>query len=309
MTITYFHGFCRDILNQFDEKWPGASNDESLFRETIPSKVIEIISRNEHETYDAILIDEGQDFCVEWYSMLCHFLTKRDELVVVCDKKQHIYEIELAWLDKRRRGVEKFGDWIELKKIIRLPEQVARISVEFSERFNLNQDIKIGKIEKRDLWNQFQDHIIWWNIESNWLERVDKAFEILKNNAEHNHPSDMVILLPDRYFGWKCIRHFELKGIQVNHVFEDDDEKRYHRHKKAFWMGDSRLKMSTIHSFKGWEVSNVIMVIPSRIKGDEERYDKLVYTAITRTRENLIVINANARYRDFGEKFPDRWIE
>jgi hypothetical protein len=48
----------------------------------------------------------------------------------------------------------------------------------------------------------------------------------------------------------------------VNHVFEDDYDKKIHRHKKAFWMGDSRLKMSTIHSFKGWEVPNVIVVIP-----------------------------------------------
>jgi len=43
------------------------------------------------------------------------FLTKRDEVVVVCDKKQNIYSREMDWLDKRRPGVEKFGEWIELK--------------------------------------------------------------------------------------------------------------------------------------------------------------------------------------------------
>ena len=64
---------------------------------------------------------------------------------------------------------------------------------------------------------------------------------------------------------FECVRHFESKkNVSVNHVFEENDEK-WHRHKKAFWMGDSRLKMSTIHSFKGWEVPNVIVVIPSFI--------------------------------------------
>jgi superfamily I DNA/RNA helicase len=96
--------------------------------------------------------------------------------------------------------------------------------------------------------------------------------------------------LPDKYLGFRCVKHFESKkNILVNHVFESDSEKKYHRHKKAFWMGDGRLKISTIHSFKGWEVPNIIVVIPSFIHGVEELYDSIVYTAITRSKENLII--------------------
>jgi superfamily I DNA/RNA helicase len=181
--------------------------------------------------------------------------------------------------------------------------------VEFSEVFNLNQDIKVGSIERPNLFNQFLDHVVWWNIaELDWLEKVEQAFEIIKQQATHRHPSDTVILLPDINRGFACVRQFEARQrLLVNHVFEDDDDKKFHRHKKAFWMGDSRLKMSTIHSFKGWEVPNVIVVIPDFIPGDKRLYDNLVYTAITRSRENLIVINANERYRDFGERYPDEW--
>lgn len=32
-------------------------------------------------------------------------------------------------------------------------------------------------------------------------------------------------------------------------------------------------------------------------------------TALTRTRENLIILNANKRYDNFGEKFPKKWNE
>lgn len=309
LTITYFHGFCKDIFNEFQEIWPKDSgDDETLFREVVPNKILEIIRENEYEKYDAILIDEGQDFCIEWYSMLCWFLTKRDEVVVVSDKKQNIYGRSTEWLDKRRRGVEKFGDWIELKKIIRLPEQVAQLSVDFSEKFNLNQDIRVSNVEKRNLFNQNLDHVVWWNIGNDWLDQVDKAFEIIKNQATYSHPSDTAILLPYINWGFECVRHFELiKNLLVNHVFENDDDKKYHRHKKAFWMGDSRLKMSTIHSFKGWEVPNVIVVIPSFIPGDEDLYDRIVYTAITRAKENLIIINANRRYWEFGESKSHKW--
>jgi hypothetical protein len=58
----------------------------------------------------------------------------------------------MEWLDKRRSGVEKFGEWIELKTIVRLPEKIAGITKIFSERFNLNQDVRVDKVERPDLF-------------------------------------------------------------------------------------------------------------------------------------------------------------
>lgn len=309
-TFNHFHGFCKDILNEFGEKWPVESGDgEATFREIVPNKVLEVIKKGAFEKYDAIFIDEGQDYYIEWYSMLCHFLTNRDELVVVCDKKQNIYSREMEWLDKRRNGVEKFGDWIELKTIVRLPLKIAEITKEFSEEFNLNQDVKFDKIERPDLFNQYVEHSVWWNInENDWLSKINDAFEMIKEKGTSKHGSDTVILLPDKYYGDTCVKYFEAtKSMQVNHVFETDDEKRYHKHKKAFWMGDGRIKISTIHSFKGWEVLNVIFYIPASYYGRDDAYDRIVYTAMTRTRQNLIVINANDRYREFGDRLSNSW--
>lgn len=263
----------------------------------------------DYEKYDAIFIDEGQDYYIEWYHMLCHFLTSRDEVVVVCDKKQNIYSREMEWLDKRRAGVEKFGEWIELKTIVRLPEKIAGMTRVFSEKFNLNQDVRVDKVERPNLFNQFEEHSVWWNIdEKDWLNKVNEGFETIKEKGTSTHCSDTVILLPDKNFGLECVKHFETtKNMKVNHVFENEQEKRNHKHKKAFWMGDSRLKISTIHSFKGWEVLNVILYIPENYYGSDDVYDKIVYTAMTRTRQNLIVINANKRYLEFGEGLSKTW--
>jgi superfamily I DNA/RNA helicase len=308
-TFGHFHGFCKDVLNEFGEKWPSESGgEEATFREIVPNKVLEVIKKGHYEKYDAIFIDEGQDYYIEWYSMLCHFLTNRDEVVVVCDKKQNIYSREMEWLDKRRSGVEKFGDWIELKTIVRLPEKIAAITKEFSEKFNLNQDVRVDKVERPDLFNQYEEHSVWWNIEEKeWLNKVNEGFETIKEKGTSKHGSDMVILLPDKNYGLECVKHFETKNMKVNHVFESGEEKRYHKHKKAFWMGDSRLKISTIHSFKGWEVLNVILFIPESYYGGDDVYDKIVYTAMTRTRQNLIVINANKRYLEFGDGLSKIW--
>lgn len=308
ITITHFHGFCNDILNEYGEKWPSdLGSDESVFRTSIPQLILNIVNGKEHFKYDAILIDEGQDYFFEWYEMLCEFLNEQNELVIFCDKKQNIYGRELAWLDKRRKGREKFGEWIDLNTIIRLTVKIAQASNLFSEHFKLNQEVKEERIEHPNLFSNKNDNLLWWNInEQVWLKKIDEAInQIIKDKY---HLSDTVILLPNRYFGMQCVEFYENKNIQVNHVFENEDEKKSHRHKKAFWMGDSRLKASTIHSFKGWEAINVILFIPQNIIGDTYLNDSIVYTAMTRARHNLIVINSNQRYWNYGEHLEKLWL-
>lgn len=312
-TFTHFHGFCKDRLNEFDQKWPkpdGVST-ETFFKTTVPNEVIKAIQGKLYQKYDAILIDEGQDYHYEWYSMLDkYFLSNRDEVLIVCDKRQNIFERELDWLDKRvtKSGLEKFKEpYIDLTVTFRLPKKVAVMSNEFSEVFELNQELKVGKIEDNPVLLH-SHHIVWLNInEDDWKDLIFKSFLRLKK--EGYSPSDMVILLPNHKLGKEAVQLFRNKNIEVNHVFEEDTEASYHPHKKAFWMGDSRLKMSTIHSFKGWELLNIVLLVPEKTPESNTKLDAIVYTALTRTRENLIVLNANKRYENFGEKFPKKWHE
>lgn len=309
ITRNHFHGFCRDILYQYSLEWPENNGDEDFFRSDIPRKVLETIEGRNMNKYDAILIDEGQDYYIEWYQMLCKFLSDNDEMVVVCDKKQNVYGRTTEWLDKRRKGTEKFGEWVDLKKIIRLPEKVSNIAKEFADKFELNQDMKIEKIEKPDLFNQFDDHFLWWQIEKDeWLKKIEEAFDTIRIKGKYINASDFVILLPDKEYGNKCVEFFKSKkNILSNHVFETSEDKYGKRKKMAFWMGDSRLKISTIQSFKGWESLNVILYIPEKIIGDVKLFDMLVYTAITRTKQNIIIINSNERYKTFGADKSKEW--
>jgi hypothetical protein len=110
----------------------------------------------------------------------------------------------------------------------------------------------------------------------------------------------MIFLVPDHKIGWQLVGIFESKGINVNHVFENPEKNHYH--KKSFWMGDSRLKMSTIHSFKGWELKTVILLIPENTHpmNTGKSLDYLVYTALSRSLKDLCVINCCNKYDSFG---------
>lgn len=66
-------------------------------------------------------------------------------------------------------------------------------------------------------------------------------------------------------------------------------------------MSSNMLKLSTIYSYKGWEADNIFLVIqrPSKTS-DAENYPELIYTAITRAKKNLYIINlGNEKYHPF----------
>lgn len=113
---------------------------KSFFKSVVPNAVINAIQGKQQQKYDAILIDEGQDYHYEWYSMLDkYFLSNRDEVLIVCDKRQNIFERELDWLDKRvtKAGLEKFKEpYIDLTVTFRLPKKVAMMSNELVKYLN-----------------------------------------------------------------------------------------------------------------------------------------------------------------------------
>lgn len=294
ITFRHFHGFCNDILNELMISNLDFDNIEKTVQNAILTNSIEKYK------FDAILIDEGQDYEWEWYDLLSKFLSERNELFFVCDKKQNIYDRELSWVDNMGefKGKVQFkGPWPELNLVYRLPNEIADIANKFSEEFDLDQSVQMN--HQSHLVQEDPGFFQWQNIEiDEWLSYLEDSYENIKELGVSNH-AEIVILLPKNKMGVEAVELFESKGIDINHVFTMDPDKKW-RNKKLFTPEDYRLKISTIHKFKGWEAQNVIMLIPDEWSEDEN-LDAIVYTAMTRTLKNLIVLNCNERYLDFGE--------
>ncbi len=56
-------------------------------------------------------------------------------------------------------------------------------------------------------------------------------------------------------------------------------------------MNSGTVKLSTIHSFKGWESETVFLIIERNHANIEATFDEILYTGLTRSRKNLIIIN------------------
>ncbi|MCT4600960.1 MAG: AAA family ATPase [Marinifilaceae bacterium] len=72
------------------------------------------------------------------------------------------------------------------------------------------------------------------------------------------------------------------------------DNKKLH-----FWMNSGTIKISTIHSFKGWESDTLFLIIENKDSYMNMNFDEILYTGITRCRTNLVIINfGNEEYHE-----------
>ena len=78
--------------------------------------------------------------------------------------------------------------------------------------------------------------------------------------------------------------------------------------KVHFTIDYTGIKMATIHSFKGWESPAVILILQPEGTIEDDVYNvienenspALIYTAITRAKRNLFILNlGNSKYHDF----------
>lgn len=71
-------------------------------------------------------------------------------------------------------------------------------------------------------------------------------------------------------------------------IKEVRDNKKMH-----FWFNRGTLKLSTIHSFKGWEANTLFLILEPRYDQGEFNFsfDELIYTGLTRSKRNLIILN------------------
>ena len=77
-----------------------------------------------------------------------------------------------------------------------------------------------------------------------------------------------------------------------------------------FFMNSGTIKLSTVHSFKGWESEFLFLIIEPKYHSNsefEQSFDEIIYTGLTRSRSNLIILNyGNVDYHEKLKKLVDK---
>ena len=92
------------------------------------------VERRDLPKYDAIIIDEGQDFREKWLKVLRLYLNKNGEFLFASDMVQDVYGTSRNWTDDVMSGCGFSGAWKVLKLCHRLPPKAIPLLNEFKQK-------------------------------------------------------------------------------------------------------------------------------------------------------------------------------
>lgn len=308
--IVNYHEFINSTANRHNLIFSGLEDYEDTdFFELANRRLIK---------YQTILIDEAQDFHESWHRIVQkYFLSDSGELVIFADEKQNIYNNELdserkvkipgipgVWNESMNRPFRFSGRLVAFIKAYQESAFKAKYALdEFEMPVQAEADIGESNIQYISLCSGSAASVI--------VEVVQRYLR--ENNI---HPSDTTILNSRialireidylvRQCSEKTYTTFETREIHDRILAQETDKNKVRsmletvrRHKKRhFMMKTGTMKLSTVHSFKGWEIHTAIVIIGQ--EGDQSEFEtaELIYTGLTRARVNLLIINTgNAKY-------------
>jgi len=262
--------------------------------------------------YDAILIDEGQDFKQLWWDFLRDYvLVKGGEMLLVCDQAQDTYE-RGVWLEE----MKGFGAWTELKESYRVPPDL----LPFMRAIVRDNDLGVKHLAPESPADNQQT--LWPATRVNWVtakttsEIITFAIaEVMRlTDAQDLAYTDVTILCEEHAIGRDIFDSLQkYKDFTTSHIFvksggsdprsKRSSEEEKQNKKKRFWGGAGGIKGCTVQSFKGWESKAIIYITSKRFDAS------LAFIAISRVKGEierpavLTIINSNKDFAKYESYF------
>jgi hypothetical protein len=318
--ILNYHDFFNSVMNnvgiEFDiptdlDLW-GSKEKEDFFNNNYYNNFNLFENYKEQiDKYDTILIDEVQDFRTIWLRIIKkYFLSSDGEFVVFGDSKQDIYN-RVSYINSKKELVipESPGRWAEMNESFRLTPTITAFAASYQEAF-LADKHSLDSFDNLDFQSALFD-----KVHSKYFGQLDcvEIVKFIKNYSIKNQipPNDICVLS----LSIDVIREldFEYRKLTKERTYIMSETKEYYdmliqkyskgkqfrkeiekirKNKKLhFWMNSGMTKFSTIHSYKGWEIQTLFLIVQKDKL--ESTYAELVYTGFTRCMNNLVIINVD----------------
>lgn len=261
--------------------------------------------------YDTILIDEIQDYKPEWIKIIrSYFLEENGEMLLFGDEKQNIYK---RALDEERRSkvIEGFGRWERLTKSFRYVTESPIIPlVESFQKIFLLQSYEVDRDES------FQLSLTNIGIQAygifdvkNLGQLAEEIVAIAKVNKIHPNDISIIssqedilrnldyVLRTSESHKERTLCSFPLHEVTNHPKYSKSYDKISSSKKIGFNINSGVMKLSSTHSFKGFESPFIFLII------NNNDSQEMVYTGLTRAKENLmILLERDSSYLDFFSK-------
>lgn len=274
--IMHFHSLLyHKLKKEFD------INEKNLTETRLIEKIKERMKNQPYEKYATILIDEGQDFHIEWFNFIKDFLLEENGEYVICaDEKQNVYKNEL---DDNKVRTNILGRWNELNESYRLSGNIKEVVKNFQKKyFHLEDVIDEGHFKM----SLFDPEINYYRVNNDQISsKIIQLIDLIRSKGIKDN--DICIISETYNLLDKISTKLDEKNYKHYYVIDNPSIK------NNLHLNNNLIKLVTIKSFKGWESNSVILVL------DDEISSEILYTGMTRAFSNLYIVNSNYKYENF----------
>ena len=261
MLVTHFHGLCYQLASYSKEvdlpRWSEklVTDQETYFNVTMP-EALELAAIDINMTFDAIIVDEGQDFKTSWLETLYGLLTDPEQGVfyIFYDDNQRIYNqgnIPCKWpsfrLNKNMRNTNPIFE--QVKRYYHRPDEVLPSGISGPEP--------------------------WFVGMEDYTDEHEAVQSVLGQLTEQKIPLSQVAILTPR------AKEKSIWGQRP------DTPGKFAPTWKSKTVAN-QVMCCTIQSFKGLERPVIILTELEHVY--PKKAEELLYVAMSRARNHLIVI-------------------
>lgn len=309
LTIAHFHGFLKILMVELGLQAPSGSV------ETHPEWSISMILNKineqypEYLRYDSIFIDEGQDFSGDWIRFIKNIYTEQGELLVMYDEAQNTYGDQGVWITDPDEvsGIGFRGEVGHLSITHRLPNGIVYQIDRLSDLFGIEKRLHATN-EQIDLFTDIK----WMNVKAS-ADRVDLVKERIDSilSRKISNIEDITVITMNEKSGIEVVKGFEALGWDVSHMYDTKQSTLKPRDEKwRFQPTKDKLKISSYHSYKGWESSHVILLLEG-VGNEEDQWKNMLdalYISLTRVSafsnsRSFTCINKEAEFNHLKKYF------
>ena len=255
--VYHFHDLCKEAARQAGQTIRTTSDEKELYDEVLPEALLDAAAKI-GRVYDAIIVDEGQDFQETYWFALESLLKEDGYLYVFYDDNQNLYG-----------GVKDFGGLISepafiLNQNCRNTKAIHNLVATFH---NDPQSLLCYGPEGR------APEIINYNGDEDQLRQLQKLLHHLVIE-EHINNEDIVILTPRGERTTKLVSGLKLGVFTITNLPSDHP---------------SKIQATSVYKFKGLERQVVILTeIDNRWTFNR---DMVMYVGCSRARTELIILS------------------
>lgn len=291
--IQVFHFFelCSRVLGEKIHY----ENEDSDYYELIIKETLERVNKGEGRIapFDAILVDEAQDFSNEMLRSVTGLLAPGGDLVIALDPYQDLYRRRSSW---KSLGIKASGKTYYLKNAYRNTSEI----FEFTQRFigetppaEDQMTLLKGDFARHGDPPDMRKFVNSEDIEAFLAKDISDII-----NREAAKRSEIAVIYDDKVYGpsrftydnralpMRILNTLNSCGIPTTWVSQDV------RSKEMYDITTDRVSLISIHSSKGLDFDIVYLVGIDHIRTAGDPKDdliSLVYVAMTRARYRLVI--------------------